>query len=83
MSKHTRMATEPGDRLTRRAAAVFLSERLARSVSPRTLATWPVPYVKDGRTTTYARADLLAAIEARLAGLPRQTGGSPRQASFR
>ena len=78
MSKNAlTVAVEPGDRLTRPAAAAFISARLSRSVSARTLATWPVPYVKDGRVTTYAKTDLLAAIEKRLTALPRCVGAGP------
>jgi hypothetical protein len=73
----TKAAPEPGDRLTRAGSAVFVSERLARPVSARTLASWPIPYVRDGRIVTYSKLDLLAAVEARLAALPRCLGGGP------
>jgi hypothetical protein len=62
--------------LTRQRAAAFLSSLWGDiRVTPRSLASWPVPYRKLGHHALYRRSDLLTFAHRKLQNTPVRTGG--------
>jgi hypothetical protein len=64
------MESTPPQRLKRRAAAVYLGQKLGQSVSPHTVKQWKIRHKKLGRDSSYAIEDLDDEVAARLAAAP-------------